>query len=146
MRGVPRFITEPVCVCVYKSNYRCFPIRQSEDSRRLCDRGLIWDCMEDRCVPFPSSKQGQSSIQVTSIYILVIFGIYYIMTQKKKKKILIKVHSSFAFVRLTLSLELHICIYFLIKVQQCYKAFYKIRYFLVVTISDCFLKQTWEVH
>ncbi|KAB5526089.1 hypothetical protein PHYPO_G00147700 [Pangasianodon hypophthalmus] len=35
----------------------CFPIRQSEDSRRLCDRGLIWDCMEDRCVPYPFSKQ-----------------------------------------------------------------------------------------
>ncbi|XP_053348818.1 vascular endothelial growth factor D isoform X2 [Clarias gariepinus] len=35
----------------------CFPIRQAEDSRRLCDQGLIWDCMEDRCVPYPSSKQ-----------------------------------------------------------------------------------------
>ncbi|XP_072527496.1 vascular endothelial growth factor D isoform X2 [Salminus brasiliensis] len=35
----------------------CSPIRQSGDSRRLCDRGLIWDCMEGRCVPYPSSNQ-----------------------------------------------------------------------------------------
>ncbi|XP_062845830.1 vascular endothelial growth factor D [Trichomycterus rosablanca] len=35
----------------------CFPIRQSEDSRHLCDRGLIWDCMEERCVPYVPSKQ-----------------------------------------------------------------------------------------
>ncbi|KAG5852693.1 hypothetical protein ANANG_G00065300 [Anguilla anguilla] len=29
----------------------------SEDSRRLCASGLIWDCMADRCVPYPSVKQ-----------------------------------------------------------------------------------------
>ncbi|XP_049327253.1 vascular endothelial growth factor D isoform X2 [Astyanax mexicanus] len=35
----------------------CIPIRQSGDSRRLCDQGLIWDCLEGRCVPYPSSNQ-----------------------------------------------------------------------------------------
>ncbi|KAL6461804.1 hypothetical protein MHYP_G00299490 [Metynnis hypsauchen] len=35
----------------------CSPIRQLGDSRRLCDRGLIWDCMEGRCVPYPSSNE-----------------------------------------------------------------------------------------
>lgn len=34
----------------------CFPIRHLEDSRRLCDRGLLWDCMENQCVQYPSSK------------------------------------------------------------------------------------------
>ncbi|XP_076880761.1 vascular endothelial growth factor D isoform X2 [Brachyhypopomus gauderio] len=37
----------------------CSPVRQLEDSGLLCDHGLIWDCMEDRCVPYPSSSQGQ---------------------------------------------------------------------------------------
>ncbi|KAJ8351847.1 hypothetical protein SKAU_G00233230 [Synaphobranchus kaupii] len=33
----------------------------SEDSRRLCASGLIWDCMADRCVPYPSVKQDSFS-------------------------------------------------------------------------------------
>nr|XP_046247761.1 vascular endothelial growth factor D isoform X2 [Scatophagus argus] len=34
----------------------CFPMRQlSQDSRRLCESGLIWDCSTDRCIPYPSS-------------------------------------------------------------------------------------------
>ncbi|XP_030627967.1 vascular endothelial growth factor D [Chanos chanos] len=37
----------------------CSPIHQSEDSRRRCDSGLIWDCMADQCVPYPSNKQAQ---------------------------------------------------------------------------------------
>ncbi|XP_026867185.1 vascular endothelial growth factor D [Electrophorus electricus] len=44
---------------------RCSPVRQSEDSGRLCDHGLIWDCMEDRCVPYPSSSQEDSLIPNT---------------------------------------------------------------------------------
>ncbi|KAJ8397988.1 hypothetical protein AAFF_G00433350 [Aldrovandia affinis] len=32
-------------------------IPESDDPRRLCARGLIWDCMADRCVPYPSAKQ-----------------------------------------------------------------------------------------
>ncbi|AWP01316.1 putative vascular endothelial growth factor D [Scophthalmus maximus] len=36
----------------------CSPTSQlsaTEDSRRLCASGLIWDCSADRCVPYPSS-------------------------------------------------------------------------------------------
>ncbi|XP_019935422.1 vascular endothelial growth factor D [Paralichthys olivaceus] len=36
----------------------CSPTSQlsaSEDSRRLCASGLIWDCSADRCIPYPSS-------------------------------------------------------------------------------------------
>ncbi|KAK2853830.1 hypothetical protein Q5P01_006491 [Channa striata] len=29
----------------------------SQDSRRLCASGLIWDCSTDRCIPYPSSTQ-----------------------------------------------------------------------------------------
>ncbi|XP_031414887.1 vascular endothelial growth factor D [Clupea harengus] len=34
----------------------CSRAGQSEDSHRLCDNGLIYDCMEDRCVPYPSRQ------------------------------------------------------------------------------------------
>ncbi|XP_063068249.1 vascular endothelial growth factor D [Engraulis encrasicolus] len=32
----------------------CYHGGRSESSHRLCDNGLIWDCMENRCVPYPS--------------------------------------------------------------------------------------------
>ncbi|KAM4631092.1 vascular endothelial growth factor D [Polymixia lowei] len=37
----------------------CSPVRQLsdvKDSRRLCASGLIWDCMSNRCIPYPSNK------------------------------------------------------------------------------------------
>lgn len=30
----------------------------SEDSRRLCASGLIWDCSTDRCIPYPLTLPG----------------------------------------------------------------------------------------
>uniref|UniRef100_A0A667X0N1 Vascular endothelial growth factor D n=1 Tax=Myripristis murdjan TaxID=586833 RepID=A0A667X0N1_9TELE len=33
-------------------------LSEVEDSRRLCASGLIWDCMSERCIPYPSSKPG----------------------------------------------------------------------------------------
>ncbi|KPP58352.1 vascular endothelial growth factor D-like, partial [Scleropages formosus] len=38
---------------------RCNPVLHnsgSGDSSRLCATGLIWDCMSDQCVPYPSSR------------------------------------------------------------------------------------------
>ncbi|KAI1885403.1 hypothetical protein AGOR_G00219800 [Albula goreensis] len=35
----------------------CAPVPETEGSHRLCASGLIWDCMADRCVPYPSAKQ-----------------------------------------------------------------------------------------
>ncbi|CAB1327494.1 unnamed protein product [Coregonus sp. 'balchen'] len=32
-------------------------IRSHRRNGRLCASGLIWDCMADRCVPYPSTKQ-----------------------------------------------------------------------------------------
>ncbi|XP_056135296.1 vascular endothelial growth factor D [Lampris incognitus] len=37
----------------------CSPMRQlseAKDSRRLCASGLIWDCIDHRCIPYPSNK------------------------------------------------------------------------------------------
>ncbi|XP_076158692.1 vascular endothelial growth factor D [Alosa pseudoharengus] len=34
----------------------CSLAGQPDVSHRLCDNGLIWDCTEDRCVPYPSQK------------------------------------------------------------------------------------------
>lgn len=70
-----RFVPEPVlikvanhteCKCmepaIIRRNARphrssgCSPNgHQSEDSRRLCASGLIWDCSTDRCIPYPYS-------------------------------------------------------------------------------------------
>ncbi|XP_036401922.1 vascular endothelial growth factor D [Megalops cyprinoides] len=36
-------------------------ISESKDSRRLCASGLIWDCMAERCIPYPSSQPESSS-------------------------------------------------------------------------------------
>ncbi|KAJ8282476.1 hypothetical protein COCON_G00049950 [Conger conger] len=40
-----------------KGCYSVLWVPGSEDSRRRCATGLIWDCMADRCVPYPSIKQ-----------------------------------------------------------------------------------------
>lgn len=70
-----RFVPEPVlikvanhteCKCMEPAIIRrnaqphgssgCSPNGHlSEDSRRLCASGLIWDCSTDRCIPYPSS-------------------------------------------------------------------------------------------
>ncbi|XP_028836506.1 vascular endothelial growth factor D isoform X1 [Denticeps clupeoides] len=39
----------------------CSPLGHSVESHRLCDRGMIWDCMEDRCVPYPSTNSALKS-------------------------------------------------------------------------------------
>ncbi|KAI1899784.1 hypothetical protein AGOR_G00065310 [Albula goreensis] len=42
----------------------CSPMQRdanSKDSPRLCDSGMIWDCMEDQCIPYPSRNQEFSS-------------------------------------------------------------------------------------
>ncbi|CAN9507189.1 unnamed protein product [Ophioblennius macclurei] len=73
-----KFVPEPVlikvanhteCKCLEPAIIRrnaqphsssgCSPmdmLSEAEDSRRLCARGLIWDCSEDRCIPYPSSS------------------------------------------------------------------------------------------
>ncbi|XP_056463235.1 vascular endothelial growth factor D isoform X1 [Gadus chalcogrammus] len=36
----------------------CSPMHHladSEDTRRVCATGMLWDCMENRCVPYPAS-------------------------------------------------------------------------------------------
>ncbi|XP_042169542.1 LOW QUALITY PROTEIN: vascular endothelial growth factor D-like [Oncorhynchus tshawytscha] len=48
----------------------CSPMRQfskSEDSRRLCASGLIWDCMADRCVSYPSTEQPDFSPNMRTV-------------------------------------------------------------------------------
>uniref|UniRef100_A0A3Q3S0W5 Vascular endothelial growth factor D n=1 Tax=Mastacembelus armatus TaxID=205130 RepID=A0A3Q3S0W5_9TELE len=35
-------------------------LSEAEDTRRLCASGLIWDCSNDRCIPYPSSTPGLS--------------------------------------------------------------------------------------
>ncbi|XP_052356031.1 vascular endothelial growth factor D-like [Oncorhynchus keta] len=48
----------------------CSPMRQlskSEDSRRLCASGLIWDCMADRCVSYSSTKQPDFSPNMRTV-------------------------------------------------------------------------------
>ncbi|XP_071002652.1 vascular endothelial growth factor D-like [Oncorhynchus clarkii lewisi] len=48
----------------------CSPMRQlfkSEDSRRLCASGLIWDCMADRCVSYPSTEQPDFSPSMRTV-------------------------------------------------------------------------------
>ncbi|XP_016345331.1 vascular endothelial growth factor D isoform X1 [Sinocyclocheilus anshuiensis] len=39
-----------------KHKKSCSPTRKPED-KRLCNKGLIWDWMAERCVTYPSSKQ-----------------------------------------------------------------------------------------
>ncbi|XP_038841217.1 vascular endothelial growth factor D [Salvelinus namaycush] len=48
----------------------CSPMRQlskSENSRRLCASGLIWDCMADRCVSYPSTEQPDFSPNMRTV-------------------------------------------------------------------------------
>ncbi len=61
--GVQVLVGIIICVCVCVCS--CSPTRKPED-KRLCNKGLIWDWMAERCVTYPSSKQGQWVIDFNS--------------------------------------------------------------------------------
>uniref|UniRef100_A0A3Q3LXR9 Vascular endothelial growth factor D n=1 Tax=Mastacembelus armatus TaxID=205130 RepID=A0A3Q3LXR9_9TELE len=61
------FVPEPVlikvanhteCRCMEPAIIRRNAQSDRKDTRRLCASGLIWDCSNDRCIPYPSSTPG----------------------------------------------------------------------------------------